>query len=79
MINQKQWAVSSVVGSILQVLGVIPFLIWMASYAGWVETERGHWPVIIVAAALFGFGTLLVQGKGDSISDVILGMLPKKE
>jgi hypothetical protein len=79
MINQTSWKPSVVVGTILMFMGIIPFIIWMVDMIGVIDSELGHWATILVSAALFGFGTLLAKGKGDSIAQVILNMMPEKK
>lgn len=75
--HSRSWSPSVVVGVILQALGLWPFVQWMWRYSQTGEVG-GHWVVIIIAGAAIGFGALLQHGKGESIADVILGLLGKQ-
>ena len=76
----KLWKPSTIVGTVLLALGVVPFLLWMADYVDLIRPgERPEeWGVLVIAIALLGLGGLLVKSKGASIGEAFLGYFKRK-
>ncbi|KKK58704.1 hypothetical protein LCGC14_3041710 [marine sediment metagenome] len=77
---QRKWKPSTIVGTVLLGLGVVPALLWIADYTDLIRPgERPEeWGILVMSVALLGLGGLLVKSKGASIGEAFLGFFKRK-
>lgn len=81
MINAESWKPSNVVGALLLFFGCVPFVLWVLDYVDVIRPgeEPMHWWIILISAAMIGFGVMLRLGRGASIFEAFVSWFPRRK